>query len=121
MRKGADAYDDTAKVTMPPRELEASLLLKAAARLQAAQDNWNCNSQEFVDALNYNRRLWTIFASAVAEESSPLPIELKNNVATLGVFVFRHSLELQREPAPEKMMPLININKEIAAGLNKAA
>jgi flagellar protein FlaF len=58
---------------------------------------------------------------AVAEDSSPLPLEIRNNVASLGVFIFKHSLDVQDDPAPEKLLPLININKEMAAGLQNAA
>lgn len=122
MREAVEAYTGTARVTNSPRQLEASLLLKSASQLQQLHDNWSVSSDDALDtALHYNRRLWTIFASAVAEDSSPLPLEIRNNVASLGVFVFKHSLELQREPAPEKLIPLININKEIAAGLKETA
>jgi flagellar protein FlaF len=62
-----------------------------------------------------------VFVGAVAEQDSPLPKEIRNNVASLGVFIFKHTLELQKDPAPEKLLALININKEIAAGLHTDA
>ena len=71
--------------------------------------------------MHYNRRLWTVFVGAVAEKDNPLPVEIRNNVASLGVFIFKHSLALQEDPAPEKLLPLISINKEVAAGLHSAA
>ncbi len=40
MRHATDAYRTVAKEIASPRELEASLLLKAAARLQAVSDGW---------------------------------------------------------------------------------
>lgn len=121
MREAVEAYTETAIVTGSPRQLEASLLLKSASNLQELHDNWTASSDALDTVLRYNRRLWTIFCSAVAEESSPLPLEIRNNIASLGLFIFRHTLELQREPVAEKLIPLININKEIAAGLNEAA
>ena len=121
MQNAHDAYSETAKVTRAPRQLEASLLLKAASQLQEVHDNWSEDTSTLESVLHYNRRLWTVFVGAVAEEDSPLPVEIRNNVASLGVFIFKHSLDLQDNPAPEKLLPLININKEIAAGLHSAA
>ena len=40
MHYASKAYAKTAKETLTPRELEASLLLKAAAKLQAVHDSW---------------------------------------------------------------------------------
>lgn len=121
MQNAHDAYNKTAKVTNPPRHLEASLLLKAATQLQQVHDSWTGDTDALASVLHYNRRLWTVFVGAMAEQDNPLPKEVKNNVASLGVFIFKHSLELQEFPAREKLLPLININKEVAAGLNAAA
>jgi len=121
MQNAHEAYSATATVTKPPRQLEASLLLKAASQLQNIHDSWSGDAEALASVLHYNRRLWTVFVGAVAEEDSPLPQEIRNNVASLGVFIFKHSLDLQDDPAPEKLLPLININKEIAAGLDAVA
>lgn len=121
MQNAHEAYTTTAKTTQAPRQLEASLLLKAASQMQEVYDSWADGTSDLESVLHYNRRLWTVFVGAVAEENSPLPLEVRNNVASLGVFIFKHSLAVQDEPAPEKLLPLININKEVAAGLNAAA
>ena len=59
MQSGANAYYKTATVTMSPRELEASLLLKAARQLQTVQDDWNTRLSDLADALDYDKKLWT--------------------------------------------------------------
>ncbi len=41
MQNAAQAYGAVAKKTANPRELEADLLLKAAARLQTVHDGWD--------------------------------------------------------------------------------
>lgn len=121
MQQAHDAYTETAKATLGPRQLEASLLLKAATQMQQVHDNWSGDASALASVLHYNRRLWTVFVGAVAEQDSPLPKEIKNNVASLGIFIFKHSLEVQQDPAPEKLLALININKEVAAGLHAEA
>ena len=41
MQEAVEAYQETAKVAAPPRQLEASLLLKAATQLQDVRDTWS--------------------------------------------------------------------------------
>lgn len=117
MHNAAEAYSETAKVTTPPRELEASLLIKAARQLQCAKDGWTQKTNTADEALLYNRRLWTIFLTSISREDNPLPTEIKNNVASLAAFVFQQTLMAQRSPEPDMLEPLIVINREVASGL----
>ena len=113
----AHAYAQAPKITVSPRTLEADLLTKAASRLQAIVDGWPQTSADLRDALTYNRRLWTIFATSATAEETPLPQSIKQNIANLGLSIFKQTLALESEPAPEKLTALIGINREIAAGL----
>jgi len=116
MHHAAQAYGNVAKQTSSPREMEASLLLKAAARLQAVSESWG--SREQIDeALLYNRKLWAIFLTSVTRAENPLPDLVRQNIANLGVFVMNQTISLMTEPRREKLAPLININRELAAGL----
>jgi flagellar protein FlaF len=117
MQSAAHAYGKVAKETSRPRELEASLLLKAAARLQVVRDAWDQRSGDLGDALLYNRKLWSIFLTSVTRADHPLPDLVRQNVANLGLFVMNQTLSLTAEPKREKLAPLININRELAAGL----
>ncbi len=112
------AYQTAAQSTVNPRELEAGLLIKAAAQLQAVKDDWeNQHATKLTDALTYNRRLWTLLTTAATNEEHPLPVELKQNMANLGIFVLKHTLEVLSNPAPERLNSLISINRNIALGL----
>jgi flagellar protein FlaF len=106
--------------TASPRELEADLLLKAAARLQMIKDNWERDASKLDDALLYNRKLWTVFMSSVTENSNPLPAPIRQNIANLGIFVLKRTLDTQTTPAPEQLAALIRINRELAQGLRGA-
>lgn len=117
MQSAAQAYGKVAKETSSPRELEASLLLKAAARLQAIRDAWDQRSGELADALLYNRKLWSIFLTSVTRPDNPLPDVVRQNVANLGLFVMNQTISLTAEPQRDKLVPLISINRELAAGL----
>ena len=118
MQAGAKAYGAVAKQTANPRELEADLLLTAAARLQNVRDGWsNRQTSDLESALLYNRRLWSIFVSSCTSPENPLPSNVRQNVANIGLFVLKHTLTVLANPKPENLHSLININREIAAGL----
>jgi flagellar protein FlaF len=117
MQLAAQAYGKVANQTSGPRELEADLLLKAAARLQAASDGWDASRDQIDEALLYNRKLWSIFLGSVTRADNPLPAMVRQNVANLGIFVLNQTLSLIAEPKREKLCSLISINRELAAGL----
>lgn len=115
--QGAQAYQRTQQTTANPRELEASLLIKAAARLQSVRDDAAASRQELDDAVTYNRKLWTILATSATRDDNPLPSSIKTNVASLAVFIFSHSMRVLADPSPDRISTLIAINANIAAGL----
>src|SRR5262245_5167762 len=118
MQSAAQAYGKVATQTSSPRELEADLLLKAAAQLQAVVEKWDGKkSDAYYNALTYNRRLWVILFSAVTAPDNPLPTETRQNVGNLGLFVFNETIELTSEPDRKRVESLININRQVAAGL----
>jgi flagellar protein FlaF len=117
MQDVAQRYRDVATQISSPRELEATLLLRSAAQLQAIQEGWTDSSDKLEDALFRNRQLWMVFLTAVTEEDSPLPAAIRQNVANLGLFVLNHTLSLATNPRPERLAPLIRINRDVAAGL----
>lgn len=117
MQQATSAYAKVAQAAQPPRELEALVLMKAAAHLQGIHDDWEHRQAELNEALTYNRKLWTILVTSATEQDNPLPIPLKQNLANLGIFVFRHTMSLMSAPAPERLRILVEINRALAAGL----
>jgi flagellar protein FlaF len=117
MHYAANAYSKVAQATQSPRELEAHVLLKAATRFQAIRDDWESRAKDLDEALTYNRKIWTVIVSSVTRPENPLPKPIKQNVANLGLFVFNHTLSLMSDAKPERLGILININRELAAGL----
>ncbi len=114
-----DAYRTVEMATLAPRELEASVLTKAAMQLKVLRDNWATGGDDVAleNALNYNQRVWTFFQVELSMESNPLPDEIKRNLLSLSLFVDRRTFDVLAYPAPEKLDALININLNIASGL----
>jgi len=117
MANATQTYEAIAQQTANPRKVEASLLLKAALRLQAVHDSWDNSRSELDDALFFNRRLWALLLAAVTNSGNPLPRNIRQNVANLGIFVFKQTITTMADPKPESLGSLININREVAAGL----
>ncbi len=117
MSHAAQAYSRTSQATGTPREIEAQALLKAAKQLRDVQTNWAGPDKNMHKALLFNRRLWTIFMSAAESNDNPQPIEVRQNIANIGMFVMKQTIEMQMDPDPSKLKPLIDINCNIAAGL----
>ena len=118
MTNAAQAYARTSHTTSAPREIEAQALLKAARQLQEVQNNWEGPGQAMENALLFNRRLWSIFMSAVETNDNPQPMEVRQNIANIGVFVMKQTIEMQMNPDPAKLNSLIDINCNLAAGLS---
>ena len=75
MSHAAQAYARTSQATANPREIEAQALLMAARKLQDVQTNWTGPDQNLHKALLFNRRLWSIFMTAVEANDNPQPVE----------------------------------------------
>jgi flagellar protein FlaF len=117
MSHAAQAYARTSQTTAAPREIEAQALLKAARQLRDVQNNWVGPDRNMHKALLFNRRLWTIFMSAAEANDNPQPLQVRQNIANIAVFVMSQTVDMQLNPDPEKLKPLIDINCNIAAGL----
>lgn len=119
MHEAARAYAQIANQTSAPREREAQLLLQAANRLQTVAEGAVKDRHAITEAIRFNRKLWTVLATSATNEANELPVTVKQNVASLGVFILNHSLKLEIQPDPERVGVLISINRQIAAGLRE--
>ena len=109
------------QTTSSPREIEAQALLKAARQIREDPDNWKGPDNAMHNALLFNRRLWSIFMSAADSKSNPQPLEVRQNIANIGVFVMKQTVDMQINPDPAKLKSLIDINCNLAAGLSGRA
>lgn len=116
-QSAAQAYQAIEKTATSPRELEAIILTRAAAKFQTIINNWEEEKKNLKDALSYNQKLWTIFVANATDPASELPLQMRNNIANLGIFVFKRMNEVRIEPDSEKLEILIFINRELSAGL----
>ena len=116
------SYETVNKTTMSGREIEASVLTKAACKLRECQQNWNSEDREqkLNDALKYNQLIWSIFQGELKKDDNPLDKELRANLLQLSALVDRQIFETMGDPTPEKLNLVIDINNNIAAGLRQS-
>ena len=119
--QATQAYQTVARKTASPRDLEANLLSRSAVNLQRIRDDWESAKGELHGALKFNRKLWNVFCNSSTREDNPLPAPIRQNVANLGLFVLKHSIRVEANPQPVQLDVLININREVAAGLRTQA
>jgi flagellar biosynthesis activator protein FlaF len=122
--KAASAYGDNAqKHTPDQRELEGRVLLKAARMLQDLQNAWEAMTPDLLEAtLKYNRQIWIMFYDTAMENpEGNRPNDLRSNIINLANFIFKREVEIMSKPEKQKLDVLVNINREIAAGLMSQA
>lgn len=110
-------YSNAEISSMGQVELESRDFIRAASSLNSIKEHWDTEQDHLMEALDKNRRLWTIIASAMKEEDCPQPPEIRNNILNLALFVFRRTIDVISEPKPESLNILISINMNIAKGL----
>jgi flagellar protein FlaF len=118
--RAARAYDAGAKATASSRELEAAALYKGARLLEACQQGWDApdRARRLGEALRYNQKLWTLFQTELVRPDHQMPAGLRINLLRLSGFVDRRIFDVMAGPEPRKLSALIDINRNIAAGLS---
>ena len=116
------AYESVDRTTMSGRETEARVLTKAALKLKSCQDSWHTENREvnLDEALKYTQRIWSTFQAELSNKENPLPRQVKLNLLRLASFIDKRIFEIMAFPSPEKLTVIININRNIAAGLRNA-
>src|SRR5882724_4181383 len=109
----AQAYARVATTTASPRDIEAHALLKAANKLQAAVNSGEGRRERTFEALAFNRKLWTIFLNDALSDGNENSLEIRQNIANLGIFVLGQTTALQLSPQLEHFKPLIEINRNL--------
>lgn len=104
---------------MSGREIEAAALTRCALLLTECRNNWDApdHQEALSDALRTNQIVWSILQSELVRDDNPLPLEIRQNILTLSVFIDKRIIEIMGRPEPEKLKIIIDINLNLAAGL----
>jgi flagellar protein FlaF len=109
------AYKKTAASAEDPRAMEYRLFGDVTRALIEADKADPHDFQTRINALDWNRRLWSTLASACSDPTNALAPSLRAQIISLSLFVSRHSSAVMRRE--DDMEVLIEINRMIMQGL----
>lgn len=110
-------YQQAARQADTPRETEYRLFGDVTRALIEASKVPADDFSTRIDALDWNRRLWSVLASDCAREDNLLPVPLRAQIISLSLWVSRHTSAIMRRE--EEFEPLIEVNRIIMQGLQR--
>ncbi|TMV77903.1 flaF protein, partial [Thioclava sp. BHET1] len=122
------AYKRTLEQTESPRQIERRVLTRLAALMERHQEAFDASERqqrlpllagELPATLWENARVWNTFTVHLADPDNGLPGTLRAGLLSIAGWVDRHTNAVCAGNAD--LMPLIEINRNIAGGLAAAA
>jgi len=107
------AYKIAAERAESPREIEYRLFGEVTRALMEAAGATDITVR--MNALDWNRRLWSTLALDCGAEGNQLPPTLRAQIISLSLWVTRYTTEIARDNVP--VQPLIDVNRSIMEGL----
>lgn len=100
----------------PPQAAEGYALVELARRMDEAA-RMPEDLATIRDVVRLNWRVWTIFQAELVDPECTTPAQIRENLLSLSNFIDKRSAELIGSPDASKLPVLININRQIGAGL----
>jgi len=116
MANAQSAYDNTTRTIKSPRDIEYELMAKITGRLRAADGDTGPGAfAALAAAMHDNRRLWSAFATDLADSGNKFPKDLRARLFYLAEFVTQHTEKALAGNAPAEV--LVDINLAVMRGL----
>jgi flagellar protein FlaF len=112
---GLAAYQTAQRRAETPRELEYRLFGQVTRALIEAKELPKLEIGKRMDALDWNRRVWSFMANDCMAEGNALPEQLRASIVSLSLWVGRYTSDVMQRHAD--IEPLIDINRTIMQGL----
>ena len=109
------AYQQAATRAESPRELEYRHFAQVTRALMDASTLDRTEFGARMDALDWNRRVWSTLAGECNRTDNALPEPLRASIISLSIWVGKHTSQVIRRK--EEIEPLIEVNRMIMQGL----
>jgi flagellar biosynthesis activator protein FlaF len=116
---GLQAYQQATQRAESPRSLEYRLFGQVTRALMAASEADPTDLATRIDALGWNRQLWSTMSALCQEGDNGLPPQVRANIVSLSLFVSRHTSQVMA--GEEDFETLIDINRMMMQGLGGGA
>lgn len=108
------AYQKAQTSVETPRQTEYRLFAEVTKALLAAKE-MTVKNGTYVEALDWNRRVWSTLTTDCAMEGNQLPKTLRASIISIGMWVSKYTSEVIRQGAD--IDALIDVNRAIMEGL----
>lgn len=104
-----------------PTTIDAKRLVHAAALLMAVNQRWNLPGRDKLlgEALESSRQVWKDIQQALSDDSSGVPLEIRNNLLIVSVYAESKLEEITQSPDQEKLASLIDLTRSLAMSLRE--
>lgn len=104
-----------------PTTIDTKRLVHAAALLMAVNQRWNLPGRERLlgEALEASRQVWKDIQQALSDDSSGVPLEIRNNLLIVSVYAESKLEEITQSPDQEKLASLIELTRSLAMSLRE--
>ena len=109
------AYQTAQRRAETPREIEYRLFGQVTHALMSVQALPFNEVAKRMDAIDWNRRVWSFMAGDCISQDNSLPDQLRASIVSISLWVGRYSSEVMQRNAD--IEPLIDINRTIMQGL----
>jgi flagellar protein FlaF len=110
------AYQQTAARAETPREAEYRLFGQVTRALMEAAKLDQADLSGRMEALDWNRRLWSALAIDCAAPENTLPAPLRASIISLSIWVGKYTSKVIR--GEDDIQDLIDINRMVMQGLS---
>lgn len=112
------AYQRAAQRAENGRDAEYRLFGQVTRALMHAAAVERSDIPTRINAIDWNRRVWSALASDCAAPENKLPVEVRAQIISISLWVARYSSAVMR--GEESFEALINVNRAVMQGLGGA-
>ncbi|SDM70974.1 flagellar biosynthesis regulator FlaF [Maricaulis salignorans] len=109
------AYQKASTRVEDPRSTEYRLFAQVTRALMQASETDQIEISSRIDALDWNRRLWSNLGADCASTENKLPEQLRASIISLSLFVSKYTSQVMRGTGEFEV--LIDLNRTIMQGL----
>jgi flagellar protein FlaF len=113
------AYQTATQRSETPRDAEYRLFGQVTRALLEAAEADPGDIQTRIEALDWNRRVWSALAADCSAPENRLPVQVRAQIISLSIWVNRYTSKVMRRE--DDIGALIEVNKSIMQGLGARA
>ena len=111
------AYQQAATRAEAPKDAEYRLFGQVTRALMSASQAPKTDFATRIDALDWNRRMWSALALDCSSEGNQLPPQVRASIISLSLWVSRHSSVVMR--GEDDFEALIDVNRIMMQALSQ--